>query len=74
MDSKNIKTSDPHRLILNLSDKMNLKRSDKYVSLSNFSTYYTWTNIKKSYKTNKFEISAPTWNDKFELPDGSRKN
>ena len=33
--------------------------------------YYTWKNIKSSYNNNKFEISAPTWNDKFELPDGS---
>ena len=37
MNSKNSKTSDPHRLLLNLTDKMNLKRSDKYVSLSNLS-------------------------------------
>ena len=34
-------------------------------------TYYTWKNIKKSYKNNKFKISAPTWNEKFDLPDGS---
>ena len=48
MNSKNSKTSDPHRLILNISDKMNWKRSDKYISLSNISIYYTWINIKKS--------------------------
>ena len=35
------------------------------------SIYYTWKNIKNSYNNNKFKISAPTWNDKFELPDGS---
>ena len=57
--------------MLNLSDKINLKRSDKYVVLSNLSIYYTWKNIKKSYKNNKFKISAPTWNEEFELPDGS---
>ena len=45
--------------------------SDKYVTLSNLSIYYTWKNIKKSYKNNKFKISAPMWNNKFELPDGS---
>ena len=50
---------------------MNLKRSDKYVALSNLSIYCTRKNIKKSYKNNKLKISAPTWNDKFELPDGS---
>ena len=71
MNSGNSKTSDPHRLLLNLSDKINLKRSDKYVALSNLSIYYTWKNIKKSYKNNKFKISAPTWYEEFELPDGS---
>ena len=70
--SKNSKTSDPHTLLLNLTDKVNLKRSDNYVPLSNLSVYYTWKNIKKSYKNNKFKISAPTWNKEFEIPvDGS---
>ena len=71
MNSENSKTSAPHRLLLNLSDKINLKRSEKYVALSNLSIYNTWKNIKKSYKNNKFKISAPTWNEEFELPDGS---
>ena len=59
MNSKNSKTSPPHRQLLNLTDKINLKRSDSYVALSNLSMYYTWKNIKKSYKNNKFKI-APT--------------
>ena len=71
MSCDNSKTSDSHRLLLNLSDEINLKRSDKYVALSNLSIYYTWKNIEKSYKNNKFRISAATWNEKFELPDGS---
>ena len=71
MNSENSKTSDPHRPLLNLSDKINLKRSDKYVALSNLSIYYTWKNIKKSYKNNKFKTSAPTWNEEFELSDRS---
>ena len=54
MNSRNSKTSDPHRLLLNLPDKLDLKRSNKYAALSNL-------NI-----CNKFKISAPTWNDKFE--------
>ena len=54
MNSRNSKTSDPHRLLLNLPDKLDLKRSNKYAALSNLSIY------------NKFKISAPTWNDKFE--------
>ena len=51
MNSRNSKSSDPHRLLLNLSDKINLERKDKYAALSNLSIYYTWKNIKKSYKT-----------------------
>ena len=50
MNSENSKTSDPHRLLLNLSDKINLKRNDKYVGLSNLSIYYSWKNIKISQK------------------------
>ena len=70
MNSKNSETSDPHKLLLNLTGKINLKKSDKYIALSNFSVYYTWKNIRKSYKNNKFKISTPTWNGTFELPDG----
>ena len=44
---------------------------EKVIALSNLSIYYTWKNIKSSYNNNKFEISTPTWNDEFELPDGS---
>ena len=66
MNSEDSKTSDPQRLLLNLSGKINLKRSDKYVALSNLSIYYTWENLKKSYKNNKFKISASTWNEEFE--------
>ena len=71
MNSENNKISDPHRLFLNLTDKVNWKRSDKYVALSNLSIYYAWKNIKESCKDNKFKMSAPTWNEEFELPDGS---
>ena len=71
MNSGNSKTSDPHTLILNLLDKINLKRRDKYVGLPNLSIYYTWKNIKKSCKNNTFKISSPTWNNEFELPEES---
>ena len=60
MTSKNSKKADPLRLLLNLSDKINLKRSHIYVALSNLSIYYTWKNIKKSYKNNKSKIPVPT--------------
>ena len=62
MNSENSKTSDPHRLSLNLTDKRDLRQKDKDIALSNLSIYYTWKNIKRSYKNNKFEISALTWN------------
>ena len=65
MNSKNSKTSGTYRLLLNVSDKKYLKKSDKYVALSNLSICYTWKNIKKSYKNNKFKASAPTWNEEF---------
>ena len=71
MNSKSSKTSDPHRLLLYLTEKIDLRRKDKYIALSNLSIYYTWKNIKMSYKNKKFKISAPTWNEEFELPDGS---
>ena len=71
MNSKNSKTTGLHRLILNLTDKIDLKRKDKYIALSNLSIYYTWKNIKMLYKDNKFKISVPTWNEEFELPDRS---
>ena len=71
MNSENSKTSEPHVLILELPDKLDLRRGEKNVALLNFSIYYTQKNIKSLYNNNKFKISAPTWNDKFELPDGS---
>ena len=71
MNSDNSKTSHPYSLLLKLEGKINLNKNDKYVVLSNFSIYYTWKSIKKSYKNNKFEISAPKWDEEFELPDGS---
>ena len=70
MNSKNSTTSDPHRPLLNLTDKIDL-RKDIYIALSNLRMYYTWKNIKKSYKNNKFKLSVPTWNEEFKLPDGS---
>ena len=71
MNLKNIKMSERHVLILKLTDKLDLTRGEKIIVLSNLSIYYTWKNVKSSYNNSKFKISAPTWNDKFELPDGS---
>ena len=72
MNFEDSKTSDtshsktPYRLLVNISDKSDLKKSDKYVALSNLSRHFKWTNMKKSYKNNKFKVSAPTWNETFE--------
>ena len=60
MNPENSKTTNPHRLLLNLPDKINSKRKEIYVDLSNLTIYHTWKNIKKSYKNNKFKISVPT--------------
>ena len=69
--SENGKTPKPHILILKLINKLDLRIGKKVIALSNLSIYYTWKNIKNSYNNNKFKISAPTWNNKFKLPDGS---
>ena len=71
MNSENSKTSKQNVLILKLTDKLDLRIGEKVISLSNLSIYYTCKNIKSSYNDNKFKISAPIWNDKFELPDKS---
>ena len=69
MNSKKSKTSDPHRLLLNPLHKINLKRRNKYISLSNLIICFTWKTIKRSYENNKFKMS-PTWNEESELPNG----
>ena len=71
MNSENGKTNDLHRFELDLTDKLNLKNPNKNMALANLSIYYTWKNIKSEYNNNKFKISTPTWNDTFDLPDGS---
>ena len=70
MNSENSKTSKPHVLILKLTNKLDLRIGEKIIALSNLSIYYTWKNIKSSYNNKNFQISAPTWNYKFQLPDG----
>ena len=60
-----------HVLILKLTNKSDLRIGEKIITLSNLSIYYKWKNIKSSCNNNKFKISPPKWNDKFELPDGS---
>ena len=71
MNTENSKTYEPHKLRLTVADKLCSKDRNKNKALANLSIYYTWKNIKSAYKNNKFKISAPTWNDEFDLPDGS---
>ena len=71
MNTENNKSNEPHRSRSSLVDKLNLRNPNKNIALGNLSIYYTWKNIKSAYNNNKFKISAPTWNDTFDLPDGS---
>ena len=71
MNSKNSKTNESHRFKLGLTDKLNLKDPKKDMALANLSIYYISKNIKSEYNNNKFKISVPTWNDTFDLLDGS---
>ena len=71
MNGKNSKTSEPNRFKYDLIDKLDLRNPNKNMALANLSVYYTWKNVKSTYKNNKIKISAPTWNETFDLPDGS---
>ena len=71
MNTENCKTNESNKFIYQFTDKLNLKNPNKNMELVNLSIYYTWKNIKSEYNNNKFEIHAPTWNDEFNLPDGS---
>ena len=71
MNTEKSKTNESHRFRLDLTDKLNLKNPKKNMALANLSIYYTWKNIKTEYNNNKFKISAPTWNETFDLADGS---
>ena len=71
INTENSKTNELHRFKLDLTDKLNLKNPNKNITLANLSIYCTWKNIKSEYNNNKFKISAPTWNDTFDLPDRS---
>ena len=57
-------------MVYNFTDKLNLKNPNKNIALANLSIYYTWKNVKSDYNNNEFKISAPTWNDTFDVPDG----
>ena len=67
MNIENIKSNEPQKIILNFSKRLDLRSSNKHVALQNLFIYYTWKNNIK----NKLKIIGQTWNDEFELPNGS---
>ena len=71
MNTLNSKINESNKFLHQFTDKLNLKNSNKNIALANLSIYYTWKNIKSEYNNNKVKISAPTWNDTFDLPVGS---
>ena len=71
MNTKNSKTNKSYKFKYDLIDKLDLRNPIKNIALANLSIYYTWKNVKSAYNNNKFKISAPTWNETFDLPDGS---
>ena len=71
MNTLNSKTDESNKFMYQFTDKLSLKNPNKNMALANLSIYYTWKNIKSDYNNSRFRISALTWNDKFDLPDGS---
>ena len=67
MNTANSKTKNSNKFVYNFIDKLNLKNPNKNIVLANLSIYYTWKNVKSDYNNNKFKISAPTWNDTFDV-------
>ena len=71
MNTLDSKTNESNRFMYQFTDKLNLKNPNKNMAFANLSIYYAWKNIQSEYNNNKFKISAPTWNDEFNLPDRS---
>ena len=69
MNTANSKTKHSNKFVYNFTDKLNLKNPNKNIALANLSIHYTWKNVKSDYNNNRFKISAPTWNDTFDVPD-----
>ena len=71
MNTLNSKTNESNKFMYQFTDRLSLKNPNKNMALANLSNYYTWKNFKSEYNNKKFKISAPTWNDEFNLSDGS---
>ena len=70
-NTSNCKTNESNKFMYQFTDNLSLKNPNKNMALANLIIYYTWKNIKSEYNNNEFKISAPTWNDEFNLPDES---
>ena len=71
MNTANSKTKHSNKFVYNFTDKLNLKNPNKNTALADLSIYYIWENVKSDYNNNYLKISTPTWNDTFDVPDGS---
>ena len=72
MNTENSKTNEYKKFLYQFTVKLDLKNPiNKNIGVVNWSIHYTWKNIKSAHNNNKFKISAPNWNDEFDLPNGS---
>ena len=71
MNTKNNKTNEPRKFVLNLTQRLDLRSSSKHFVLHNLPIYYTWKNIRQQYKNSEHRIVASTWNDEFYQADSS---
>ena len=60
MNTENSKMSERHKFVYNLSQKLDLKSSNKDIAYQNLSIYYTWKNIRQQSKKKPLKIIAPT--------------
>ena len=67
MNGKKCIMKEPHKFVLKLSQKLDLRSPNKHVALQNLSIYYTWKSIRQQYKNNKLKIIAPIWNEEFDF-------
>ena len=71
MNMESSKTNEPHKLVFDLSQKLDLALSNEYITPQNFYIYYMWKNTRKKCKSNTLKIITSTWNVEFELRDVS---
>ena len=70
LNMKNSKTNESYKFVVNLTQRLDVRSSNKHVALQNVSIHYMWKNLRKQLKNNKLKIIAPAWNNEFEMPDG----